>query len=304
MTDTRAVEARAAFEAYLRVRHRLPSVEFGTDWRTAATLDEIAAPFDLILFDAYGVLNVGETAIEGAAERIADLRAAGKSVAVVSNSAAYPKRRMMSRYERLGFDFTPEEVVTSRETLLSHLADMPPRRWGAMLNDANGTEELDGLDIAFLGDECGPYAEAEGFLLIGSDGWTEHRQDLLEASLRRDPRPVLVGNPDLVAPRETGLSTEPGSFAHRIADAAEVVPIFFGKPFAGIYDLLLGRLATPPAPERVLMVGDTLHTDILGGRQMGFATTLVTGHGALVGLDVEEVIRRANIVPDFVIPRI
>ena len=38
------------------------------------------------------------------------------------------------------------------------------------------------------------------------------------------------------------------------------------------------------------MVGDTLHTDILGGRQMGFSTSLVTGHGALVGLDVGAVV--------------
>ncbi len=56
--------------------------------------------------------------------------------------------------------------------------------------------------------------------------WTDARQTLLEASLQRAPRPVYVGNPDIVAPRENGFSTEPGSFAHRLADETGVSPQF------------------------------------------------------------------------------
>ena len=128
MSEARGREAAAAFEAYLGVRSRLPAAGFGTAWQSAESLAEIAGPFDLVLLDAYGVLNVGDSPIPGAAEAIAALRAAGKSVAVVSNSAAYPKRVMMQRYARLGFDFAPEEVVTSREALLAHLARAPRLR--------------------------------------------------------------------------------------------------------------------------------------------------------------------------------
>lgn len=296
------MEPTGALEAYLSVRPRLPAADFPATWQSAHTLDDIVAPFDLILLDAYGVLNVGETPIAGAVDRIAALRAAGKAVTVVSNSAGYPKRRMMQRYTRLGFDFTPDEVVTSREALLVHIATCAPRRWGLMLNAAGGTEELEVLDISILADERAIYDEVEGFLLIGSDTWTESRQALLEASLRARPRPVCVGNPDIVAPREGGLSREPGSFAHRLIDATGVVPRFFGKPFPEIYHLAMARHEVGPAG--VLMVGDTLHTDILGGRQMGFATALATGHGSLVGLDVDDAIHRSGIVPDFVIDRI
>nr|WP_240989370.1 HAD-IIA family hydrolase [Salipiger mangrovisoli] len=279
----------------------MPGARFGRGWRVAESLAEIAAPFDLVLLDAYGVLNVGESPIPGAAAAIAELRAAGKAVAVVSNSAAYPKRVMMQRYARLGFDFAPEEVVTSREALLAHLADAARLRWGAMLNPENGREEFEDIDMAFLGDDPADYEAAEGILLIGSDGWTEARQRRLEAALRARPRPVIVGNPDIVAPRESGLSREPGYFAHRLADATGVVPVFLGKPFADIYALTLAQLAPRLAPERVLMVGDTLHTDILGGRHMGFASALVTEHGALVGLDPAQAIARSGIVPDFVL---
>ena len=300
----RAADGHWAFEAYQAVRGRLPQSGFGGPPHKAATLAEVAGPFDLILLDAYGVLNVGETPIPGAPESIAALRRAGKAVMVVSNSAGYPKRLMMRRYARQGFDFAPTEVTTSREALLHHLSGLPPRRWAMMLNPEYGTEEFEGLDCTFLADDPEVYDRAEGFLLIGSDGWSETRQAMLEAALRRVPRPVLVGNPDIVAPRETGLSREPGHFAHRLADATGIAPVFLGKPFDGIFKLALARQVVPPDPARVLMVGDTLHTDILGGRQMGFATVLVTNFGALAAMDADDAIARSGIVPDFIIDRI
>ncbi|WP_315899515.1 TIGR01459 family HAD-type hydrolase [Roseovarius atlanticus] len=293
-----------AFEVYLDIRHRLPPAEFSGAPIRAQTLADMAAPYDVILLDAYGVLNVGEAPIPGAAERIAALRMAGKTVMVVSNSAGYPKRLMMERYARLGFDFAPGEVVTSRDTLLAYLADAPRRHWGLMLSDTYGTEEFEGIQTTFLKDDADAYDAAEGVLLIGSDGWTEDRQRLLEDALVKRPRPIVVGNPDIVAPREAALSLEPGYYAHRLADLGLGGVDFLGKPFAGIYDIALSRLPVRPPPSRVLMVGDTLHTDILGGRHMGFATALVTGFGSLVGIDEGDAITRSGIVPDIIVDQI
>ncbi len=298
-----AIDPAQALAEYQRLRPRLPLHDGrGRAIETVRFLD-IVAPYDLILFDAYGVLNVGETAIDGAAQTIAALREMGKRVMVVSNSAAYPKAHMMTRYARLGFDFTPDEVVTSREALLTRVADEPARQWGVMLNPEKDMGEIAELGATVLADDPALFDQVEGFLLVGSDGWTEARQALLEASLARSPRPVFVGNPDLVAPREKGLSLEPGWFAHRLIDATGVAVHFCGKPFPDIFDLALARGDTI-APERVLMVGDTLHTDILGGAQAGFATALVTGHGALLGLNVAEAIAGSGIAPDHIVSRI
>lgn len=298
-----AIDPAQALAEYQRLRPRLPAHDGCGKAADAARFLDIATPYDLILFDAYGVLNVGETAIEGAAETIAALRDQGKSVMVVSNSAAYPKAHMMERYARLGFDFAPVEVVTSREALLARVAEEPARQWGVMLNPAKDVGEIADLRAKVLADDPALYDQVEGFLLVGADGWTEARQGLLEASLARDPRPVFVGNPDLVAPREDGLSLEPGWFAHRLIDATGVAVHFCGKPFPDIFDLALARRPAIP-PERVLMVGDTLHTDILGGAQAGFATALVTGHGALLGLDVAEAIAGSAIAPDHILRQI
>lgn len=225
---------------------------------------------------------------------------------------------MTSIREQFGRDewtrFTPKQKLTRWGILvgcalaivwaLSSIRVVWAWVWGVMLNPHTDPGEIAALDSVILSDNPDEYDQCEGFLLIGADGWSVARQTLLEASVRRRPRPVFVGNPDLVAPRETGLSQEPGWFAHRLADATGIEPIFLGKPFPDIFDLALSRFQHPPAAGRVLMVGDTLHTDILGGNQAGFATVLVTAHGSLAGLDVTDAIRRSAIVPDFVVDQI
>ncbi len=138
--------------------------------------------------------------------------------------------------------------------------------------------------------------------MLGSAVWTEERQALLEASIKDNPRPVYVGNPDIVAPRETGFSTEPGSYAHRLADRTGIAPQFFGKPFQNIFDLAFDRLDDPD-PERVVMVGDSLHTDILGGQTAGVKSALISGYGFFGGADVDGPIATSGIQPDYILNR-
>jgi glycerol-1-phosphatase len=103
--------------------------------------------------------------------------------------------------------------------------------------------------------------------------------------------------PDLVAPREIGLTLEPGFFAHVIADATGVTPVFFGKPYSDAYEDVLARLPGIPR-ERIAMVGDTLHTDVLGGRAAGVGTLLLLDHGLFAGQDIDAYVARSGIVPD------
>ena len=301
MKAAHATDSDWAFAAYQDVRHRLPKVDFDTRPARAADLNEIADQFDVFLLDAFGVLNVGEQAIPGATARVAALQAADKRVVVITNAAGYPKRLLMQRYRRLGFNFAPEDVVSSREALLATLARQPARKWGLMASQQFGTEELEHLDALFLADDPTNYDAVDGFLFFGSTEWTEARQDLLVASIAKHPRPLLVGNPDIVAPVEGGLSREPGYFAHRLANDTGIDPKFSGKPFAGIYDMAFARLPANIDLNRVVMVGDTLHTDILGGRAAGIRTALVTDYGSLKDADVDQAILVSGISPDFIL---
>ena len=292
-----------AFRAYENARARLPDPIFQNKITNAVSLAQIADKFDVFLLDAYGVLNIGSTAIEGVAERIRDLRSAGKKVMVVTNSAGYPKSIMLERFARLGYDFVAEDVVSSREAMLAYLANHPQISWGVMAQQNSRFEELEQLDYHILADNQAEFDNAEGFILIGSGEWTEQRQMMLTASIKVNPRPVLVGNPDIVAPREAGITLQPGHFAHQLANQTGISPIFFGKPFPAIYDMALARIGDTPDRDRILMVGDTLHTDILGGRNVDIQTALVSGFGTLANSDANVAIRQSGIAPNYIINR-
>lgn len=295
--------ADEAFLAYEAVRHRLPAATLPKrKTQYVSTLADIADLFDVFLLDAFGVLNIGETAIPGARDRVEAFRSAGKRVLVVSNAASVPSADLVGKYARLGFDFPAGDIITSRSALVSGLADRDHLHWGAMIPSGGVLDDLGCPRLSILEDDPALYDAVDGFLLVGSGAWTDRRQDLLEQALLRKPRPVLVANPDIVAPREDGFSREPGHFAHRLADISGAELEFFGKPFDNIYALAFARLGSCDT-SRIVMVGDSLHTDILGAQEAGVASALISGFGFFAGMDVHAAVQRARIFPDFVIDR-
>ena len=298
-------DADWAFDRYEAVRHRFPKPGPAGACVRAETLLDIADAVDVFVLDGFGVLNVGETAIPGVAARLADLRARGKALIVLTNAARYSEKESLSKYLRFGFDFRLEEIVSSRTVMTAAMAGMQsPGVWG-LAAPADSALSVPGHGFSALGDDIAAYDAAAGFVLLSAAGWTETPQDLLVASLKRRPRPVLVGNPDIVAPREDRLSLEPGFYAHDLADRTGVEPAFFGKPFENAFDAVLARLAelgVSVERSRMAMVGDTLHTDILGGSAAGMKTVLVTDHGLFAGRPVEPYIERSGLRPDFILP--
>lgn len=298
------VDARWAFDRYEQLRDRLPHVVMAARPQRRADLSALAERFDAFVFDSFGVLNVGDTPIVGAAARVAALRKAGKQVFVLTNAATSPLSSLEHKYRSLGFDFTADEIVSSRAILASGLAQRPGRScWLAVAPETADIGEL-GIDYRLLSEHLEPPDTVAGVIFMSSSTMTEALHARLSNVLRQRSLPVLIGNPDLVAPRDDGFSLEPGFYAHRLTDELGIKPEFFGKPYANAFVAIKRQLKSGIAHNRVAMIGDTLHTDILGGANAGFATVLVTGHGVLRDLDVDDCIARSGIVPDFIIPDI
>ncbi len=295
-----APDADWTFARYEAVRARLPAARFPAAAARGRTLADAACRYDGFVFDAFGVLNVGETPIPGAVGRIAELRRAGKRMVVLTNAASYPRAAALEKFRRLGFDFTAEEVVSSRDVAAARLERVAPGAlWAAITAAGDELADIPARCCSLI-DDPGAIEAADGVLFLSSARWTRAAQARLIAALRARPRPVVVANPDIVAPREGGLTLEPGAFAHDLADAAGIAPVHFGKPFPDAYGEALTRLAGVAA-DRIAMVGDTLHTDILGGAAAGIGTVLILNHGLFAGRDVAPFVARSGIVPDWLL---
>ena len=299
MPDTYALaDVDWAFDRYESVRARLPLATFPATSLHARDLSDVADRYDAFILDAFGVLNVGTTPIPGAVARMAQLRAMGKRLIVLTNAASYTRAEALAKYRALGFDFTADEIVSSRDAAVSRLP--PGLRWAAIAAAGDSFADIP-ADVTDLIDHPDALPRADGILFLSSIRWTPDRQARLTAALRDTPRPVIIANPDIVAPREDGLTVEPGAFAHDLTDATGIACRYFGKPFPDAYDDALARLPGVPR-HRIAMVGDTLHTDVLGGRAAGIGSVLVTDHGLFAGRDTAPYIQRSGIAPDVIVP--
>lgn len=293
-----------AFQHYEHVRKRLPSAEFPDKFQTTSGLMEIAGEFDAFIFDAYGVLNVGATPIAKAPECIAALRALGKRVVVLSNGASYDAPANEIKFEGLGFDFSAPEIVSSRNAAERALAEFGDEIvWGAMAKTDYTPDEIPQTTIK-LADDPSVYDEVTGFLFLSTLDWNSERQKMLEQSFEKNPRPIIVANPDIVSPRENHFGIEPGYIGHRMIEKFQAQINFHGKPFPSVFDIVEERLADEFSHERICMIGDTLHTDILGGAARGWKTILVSDHGMFKGLDAAEYVARSGIIPNWIMPTI
>ena len=292
-------DAVSIFERYQAVRHRLPTAQFDTATIDIESLLDISDEVDAFVFDAFGVLNVGETPIPGSADRLDQLRARGRDIRILSNAASYSHDGATQKFRKLGMLVESDEIVTSRDAAIADLGD---GLWGCIAAPSDDLSDIPAEKIR-LGDEPREFDRCDGFLFLSTEVWTPEKQTWLEDSILANPRPMVIANADLAAPRDFGFSLEPGHFGHKLADEGLERIRFFGKPFPEVYELIETSLPGIPR-DRIALCGDTLHTDILGAAARGWRTVLVTQDGLLSGLDTRPFSETAALIPTWRLPRI
>ncbi|MDB9764155.1 HAD hydrolase-like protein [Amylibacter sp.] len=287
------------FERYEEIRKRMPKTSTPKKFQDINSLLDIAEKGYTFVFDAFGVLNVGETLIPGADKRLDQLRSIGCNIRILTNAASYDRNGAIDKFKRLGLSVKADEIVTSRDATLLCLGS---GTWGAIAAPDDQLSDIPN-DFIRIGHDSSDFDFVDGFVFLSSFGWTNNQQKLLTQSLLRRQRPVLIANADLVAPRDNGFSLEPGNFGHLLLDQGVKDVSFFGKPFPKVYDLLEQTLGEVDQ-DKIIMCGDSLHTDVIGAAARGWKTVLVTRDGLFAGFDTRDFCKRSNLYPDWRLPSI
>jgi HAD superfamily hydrolase (TIGR01459 family) len=252
--------------------------------RVIERLSEIAGQFEAFLVDQYGVLHDGATMFPDAAACLAGLRDVGKPVIVVTNSGKREAANI-DRLVRLGLPRTAfSDLVSSGELVWQMLRDPSDDFFRALgtrcyqIARPSDRSFFDGLGIERV-DRIG----AASFLLLSTvDQIDDHAAfaALLEEAARLR-LPMVCSNPDLrsVVPG-SGPVPGPGAVAFAYRNLGGTVR-FIGKPHREIFDAAQRRAGVVKSA-RLLMIGDSLPHDIMGGAQIGCSTLLVLSgvHGA------------------------
>ena len=233
-----------------------------------AGLSEIAADYDILLCDVWGVIHNGRESWPEACEALARFNREGGQVVLISNSPR-PSSDVIAQLDHLGVPRASwQAFVTSGDATRAELSKLAPGPAWII------GPERDGTLYEGLGLERAASAEDAAFIsvtgLVNDETETpEDYRDRLQSAADRGLE-LICANPDRIVQRGDKIIYCGGALAD-VYEALGGRVTMAGKPYSPIYALalieaekLLGRTVDR---SRVLCIGDGVITDVLGAAQ-------------------------------------
>jgi len=300
------LDAEKTFEIYELLRPIMPAPKL-INSKKVGSVREILDKVDGVILDGYGIINIGDQPTPEIFSFFEEIRARNLPFVILTNGASHPSDISAKKYRRWGLDINISDIISSRDVLEAHLLEKPEKK--IMRLNSSTTPLKNNIDM--YKDARGykdALREAEAFAFMGSVGWTEAEQAELEAALMENPRPVFVANPDVSAPQKNGFSAEPGYWVARALKKADFPVEWYGKPhhasFQMAINILQRKTDRPLRKSHIAMVGDSLHTDILGATAAGLLSVLVTDYGLMRGLNISRICQQTSIHSHIIAPRL
>lgn len=235
--------------------------------------------YEAFIFDIWGVLHNGSTPYPNATRLFQQLNESARPYLLLSNtsrSAHFTSEQLQA----IQFQIPPEKIVTSgdmvRKHLFTQLQDPSTHQHRYFLLSRFPAEQI----VGDLKIELVSQIEQADVLIIGTYSEENEDKEVHRGILERAASlglPAICTNPDKVVPHENTKRYCAGYFSEHYEKLGGNVA-YFGKPHMGIFTEALGRLAIPT--EKILMVGDTLETDIQGAYNANLDSALMlTGNG-------------------------
>lgn len=268
----------------------------------------LLANYKVIFFDAYGVIKNYNGLIPGIKQTFDWLDAEQKQYFIITNDASRSPELLVDSYHKNGLTTITADRFISSGMLAKEFIDLKVKK---------GT-------IAYLGTEkSAHYIEHPGLEIIPIQEVNEKNIEKITALVLLDDEgfdwpdalnksvnllrwrsiPAIVANPDGAYPiskHDVGIAV--GGLSWMIEKITGKKFFRFGKPDSQIF-MFAWEMAKQKIPDLtkkdILMVGDTLHTDILGGNKFGLDTALVLT-GNILPEDAQTRINSSGIVPTYI----
>lgn len=239
-----------------------------------------------ILLDLDGVLYIGHETVRGATDAFARLRKMGVPLAGVTNTTTQARANVLGKLHALGFDFTIEEIFTPAALAVQRIGNAPASLFirDALRADFAGVREDDTQpSFIVMGD-------------MGSNGYTPARlQEIFDKVMQGAELLALHKNRFWQKPE--GLVLDLGTYVAAIEYATGKQATVLGKPSPDFFHQICAYLKVQP--EKTLMVGDDIESDVGGAMAAGLQAALVK-----TGKYRAAFARQTGIKPQLVLPSI
>jgi len=231
------------------------------------------------VFDLDGCVWQGSTLLPGAGDTLTALHRAGRGVAFLTNNSRATGLDMRAKLHGLGLRWV-EHALTPLEILGQVVAE----RYGPSRVLVIGAPELAAV-VAAAGHQVVDVADYRKatVVAVGNDFDLSYERLTAAARAAAAGAPLVTPNVDPRLPIEDGdFLPGCGAIVAAVSAAAGVSPVVVGKPQPPLFRIALARLGLEPA--QAAMVGDSIESDVAGGRAIGMRTVLYAPEGAQAGV--------------------
>ena len=228
-----------------------------------------------LLIDMDGVIYTGEEAIPGSPKAIRLIQERGIKIIFLTNNARLSPDGYVRKLEQLGITIEPENIITSGVAVENFVRalDAPPK---VHIIGSTALRELVLAAGALESDEA-EYVIAGIDLGLDMGDLTVAVRHLINGAK------LLATNTDAIIPAHDGPEPEAGSVVAFLEAASGQRAHDFGKPQKAIFDLAIERAGV--SRDSIVMIGDTLVTDIAGARGAGLRSILVESGNPIFDLE-------------------
>ncbi len=247
------------------------------------------ARYKLLLMDLDGIVWRGNVYLDRNISAIKKLLGKGYKIVFMTNNASRSRIEYLERIRRTGIETSLDNIYTSAYLLALYIMEkgIEPVY---VIGESGLYYELVVNGIPVVSD-----AERVGYVVVGLDRYLTYNK--LAKALRYlvDGALFLAANTDPVYPVGDHLEPGAGAIVSFLSTALGRGPDFIaGKPNTWIIDVITSKYSV--SKDEILVIGDSLYTDIPLGLRSGTDTLLV-----LTGITSQDDLERTSYKPTYVV---
>ncbi len=242
----------------------------------------------LFLMDMDGTIYHGDKPINGAFQKIEELRTNGYKVKFLTNNSSKSPQAYVKKLNDLGLNATEADILTSGQVTINYLLREHPSKKVFLVGTDSLYDQFKAMGIPLSYDNA-------DIVVLGFD------KELTYDKMYRACRYLYNGtfyistHPDMVCPAPLGDMPDVGALIKLLESVTGRAPdIICGKPHSQTA-ITVGELYNFK-PHQIAMVGDRLYTDIAFGINNDLFSILV-----LSGETTAEMLAESDLKPDLIL---
>ncbi len=246
--------------------------------------------YDAYIFDLDGTVYLGDALLPNAQRAITTIRNAGKRTVFLSNNPTHTRHTYSAKLTRLGLPTPPEDILNSSVVMVDFLRHTLPHAKLFVCGEQPLIDDLREGGFSFSDNPI----EIDAVIASFDRTFVYSKLQIAFDALRAGAR-LFATNADRYCPVPGGGQPDAASIIAAIEACTNLkCEAMVGKPSIYMTNAILHLLQMPP--DRCIMTGDRLETDVQMGLNAGMTAALT-----LTGATTRQDAQASPVKPHFIL---